>query len=210
VTQIIVARHGETEWNVSEVFRGRQDIRLNQTGIKQAESLGNSLVGLKIEAIYSSPLKRALDTARSVAKHHSLGVNVVPGLIDLDYGAWEGLTHEDVKEKYSGLYERWLKEPHLVRIPEGEDLGQVRRRARGVLGRVVSKHTGPVLLVSHRVINKVLICFMLGLGNSHFWNIKQDLGGITVFEHERNRYKLIKHNDTSHLNQIKGRTLDDF
>jgi bisphosphoglycerate-dependent phosphoglycerate mutase len=65
MTQVIVVRHGETEWNVSEIFRGRHDIGLNETGIKQAELLGNYLMDLRIKAIYSSPLKRALDTARS-------------------------------------------------------------------------------------------------------------------------------------------------
>jgi broad specificity phosphatase PhoE len=210
MTQIIVARHGETEWNASEIFRGRRDIGLNDTGIKQAELLGNYLTDLRIEAIYSSPLKRALDTARSVAKHHSLNVNVNPGLMDFNYGAWEGLTHQVVKDKYRELYTRWLKEPHLVNIPEGENLGEVRERAKSLLDRVVSKHSGLVVLVSHRVVNKVMMCFMLGLENSHFWDIKQDLGGITVFEHERGRYKLIKHNDTSYLNQIQKHTLDDF
>jgi broad specificity phosphatase PhoE len=210
MTQIIVARHGETEWNASEIFRGRRDIGLNDTGIKQAELLGNYLTDLRIEAIYSSPLKRALDTARSVAKHHSLDVNVNPGLMDFNYGAWEGLTHQAVKDKYRELYTQWLKEPHLVNIPEGENLGEVRERAKSLLDRVVSKHSGLVVLVSHRVVNKVMICSMLGLENSHFWDIKQDLGGITVFEHESGRYKLIKHNDTSYLNQIQKHTLDDF
>jgi len=210
MTQIIIARHGETEWNASEIFRGRRDIGLNETGIEQAELLGNYLIDLRIEAIYSSPLKRALDTARSVAKHHSLNVNVNPGLMDFNYGAWEGLTHQAVKNKYRELYKRWLKEPHLVNIPEGENLGEVRERAKSLLDRVVSKHSGLVLLVSHRVVSKVMICSMLDLENSHFWDIKQDLGGITVFEHESDRYKLIKHNDTSYLNQIQKHTLDDF
>ena len=210
MTQIIIARHGETEWNASEIFRGRRDIGLNETGIEQAELLGNYLIDLRIEAIYSSPLKRALDTARSVAKHHSLNVNVNPGLMDFNYGAWEGLTHQAVKDKYRELYTRWLKEPHLVKIPEGGNLDEVRERAKSLLDRVVSKHSGLVVLVSHRVVSKVMICSMLGLENSHFWDIKQDLGGITVFEHESDRYKLIKHNDTSYLNQIQKHTLDDF
>jgi broad specificity phosphatase PhoE len=210
MTQIMLARHGETEWNVSEIFRGRRDVGLSEMGIKQAELLGNYLIDLKVEAIYSSPLKRALDTARYVAKHHRLDVNVVSGLTDFNYGAWEGLTHQEVRSKYRGLYERWLKEPHLVKMPEGESLGEVRERAKSVVDRVASKHSGTVVLVSHRVVNKVLICSMLGLDNSHFWDIKQDLGGITVFEYEGSRYKLIKHNDTSYLSQIQQHTLNDF
>jgi len=210
MTQIIIARHGETEWNVSEIFRGRRDIGLNKTGIKQAELLGGYLVDLRIEAICSSPLKRALDTARSVAKHQGLDINIAPGLMDFNFGVWEGLTHQEVSDKHRGLYERWLKEPHLVNIPEGESLGEVRERAKSVVDRVVPKHSGTVVLVSHRVVNKVLICLMLGLGNSHFWDVKQDLGGITVFEYEGGRYKLIKHNDTSYLSQIQRHALKDF
>lgn len=90
--QIILARHGETEWNVSEIFRGRRDVGLNEMGNRQAELLGNYLKDLKIEVIYSSPLKRALDTAQSIAKHHRLDVNVAPGLTDFNYGVWEGLS----------------------------------------------------------------------------------------------------------------------
>jgi len=210
MTQIIVARHGETQWNVSEIFRGRRDIGLNETGIEQAELLGDYLIDLGIEAIYSSPLERALDTARSVAKHHGLNVNVAPGLNDFNYGAWEGLTHQMVRDKYTRLYEQWLKEPHLVKIPEGESLGEVRERAKSVVDGVVAKHSGTVVLVSHRVVSKVLICSMLGLDNSYFWNIKQDLGGITVFVYEGGSYKLIKHNDTSYLSQVQQHMLSDF
>jgi broad specificity phosphatase PhoE len=210
MTHIVLVRHGETEWNVNEVFRGRRDVGLNEMGIKQAELLGSYLKDWKIEAIYSSPLKRALDTASCVAKHHGLDANVEPGLIDFNYGAWEGLTHQEVRSRYRELYARWLKEPHLVKVPEGESLDDVSKRARNVVARVVLKHGGTVVLVSHRVVNKVLICAMLGLDNSHFWDIKQDLGGITIFEHEGGRFRLIRHNDTSYLRQIKPHQLNDF
>jgi broad specificity phosphatase PhoE len=210
MTQIMIVRHGETEWNAREIFRGRRDVGLNEMGIKQAELLGYYLRDLKIEAIYSSPLKRALDTAKSIAKHHRLDVNIAPGLTDFNYGAWEGLTHQDVRSKYRGLYKRWLNEPHLVKIPDGESLDEVRKRAKNVVDRATSKHTGTVVLLSHRVVNKVLMCSMLALDNSHFWDIKQDLGGITVFEYEGGRFRLIKHNDTSYLRQIQQRTLNDF
>jgi broad specificity phosphatase PhoE len=95
-------------------------------------------------------------------------------------------------------------------MPKGESLAEVRERAENVVVKVASKYSGTVVLVSHRVINKVLVCSMLGLGNSHFWDIKQDLGGITVFEYEGGHFKLIKHNDTSYIRQIQQRTLNDF
>ena len=210
MNQVILARHGETEWNVSEVFRGRRDIGLNEMGIKQAELLGHYLKDLRIEAVYSSPLKRALDTARSVAKHHGLDVSVAHGLVDFHYGAWEGLSHQEVKDRYRELYEQWLKEPHMIRMPDGESLDEVRERAMSVVDGMISRHDGAVVLVSHRVVNKVLICSMLGLDNSHFWNIKQDVGGITIFEYRDTCFTLTKHNDTSYLKQIQQYTLGDF
>jgi probable phosphoglycerate mutase len=210
MTQIMLIRHGETEWNAQEIFRGRRDIGLNEKGIKQAKVLGDYLKDLKIEAVYASPLQRALDTAGLVAVHHGLDVIVAPGLTDFNYGAWEGLTHQEVRRRYGGLYKRWLKEPHLVKIPDGESLSAVRERARNVVRMALSQHTGTVVLVSHRVVNKVLICSLLGMDDAHFWNIRQDLGGITVFADEGGRFILVKHNDTSYLRNVPSPMLNDF
>jgi broad specificity phosphatase PhoE len=210
MTELILARHGQTEWNVEEVFRGRIDVELNQTGRRQAELLAESLSGQKIEAVYSSPLKRALKTAEAVARRHRLKVEVSPGLIDGDFGQWQGLSLREVKEKYNQLYEQWAESPQLVKIPGGESLDAVRERALQVVNGVMAKHGGAVVLVSHRVVNKVLICALLGLDNSHFWNIKQDVGGTTVFSSQNGRFVLTKHNDTSYLNPLKEAEPGDF
>lgn len=210
MTEIILARHGETEWNVSEVFRGRIDIELNQTGIKQAELLAEYLSDLKLDAIYSSPLKRALTTAEMIASYHKLDVEITPGLIDFDYGKWQGLPHQEVKDKYKELYAQWIRNPHQVKIPAGESLDEVRKRAIGVIDNVIAKYEGTVVLVSHRVVNKVLICALLGLDNSHFWNIRQDTCGITTFTYENERFILTKHNDTSYLKPLHKAPLSDF
>jgi broad specificity phosphatase PhoE len=210
MTQIILVRHGETEWNAQEIFRGRRDVALNEMGVKQAKQLGGYLKDLQIEAIYSSPLQRALDTAKPIAGPHGLDVLIAPGLTDINYGTWEGLTHQDVQSRYGGLYERWRREPHLVKIPDGETLGAVRERAGKVVAMALSQHPGTVVLVSHRVVNKVLICSLLGLDDAHFWNIRQDLGGITIFAHEDGRFILIKHNDTSYFRPVRPHALGDF
>jgi len=210
MTRIIIARHGETDWNVGEVFRGRLDVGLNETGLTQAEALGQHLAGIAVEAVYSSPLRRALDTARSVAAHHALEVSVAQDLVDFNYGVWQGLTHQEVKERYAELYHRWLAEPHLVTMPDGESLDDVAERTRQVVENVVASHEGTVVLVSHRVVNKVLICSLLGLDSSHFWNIRQDVAGTTIFEYENGRFTLTRHNDTSHLGQTRKHTLSDF
>ena len=210
MTQIILARHGETEWNLSEVFRGRIDVELNETGMKQAKLLAEHLSNLKIEAVYSSPLKRALKTAEMIADYHKLDVEITAGLIDFDYGEWQGLPHQEVKDKYKELYTEWINNPHRVKMPAGESLTEVRKRAVAVVDSVIAKYEGTVVLISHRVVNKVLICALLGLDNSHFWSIKQDIGGITIFIYENKQFILTEHNNTSYLKPLQKALLSDF
>ncbi len=210
MTEIILARHGETEWNVQGVFRGRVDIELNETGIKQAELLAEYLSDLKVEAVYSSPLRRALKTAEVIASHRKLDVKIAPGLIDIDFGEWQGLSHQEVKDRYKELYGKWLNNPDKVKIPAGESLADVRKRAIGVVDEVTAKHEGTVVLVSHRVVSKVLICALLGLDNSHFWNIRLDTCGITTFTYENERFILTEHNNSSFLKSLQKAPLSDF
>jgi broad specificity phosphatase PhoE len=210
MAELILARHGETAWNVEQVFRGRIDVELNQNGLKQAELLAEYLSGLNIEAVYSSPLKRALKTAEAVARRHRLKLEVSPGLNDCDFGLWQGLSLREVKNKYGQLYEQWAESPQLVKIPGGESLDGVRERALKVVNGVIAKHSGAVVLVAHRVVNKVLICALLGLDNSRFWNIRQDVGGTTFFSYENGRFVLTRHNDTSYLRPLKKAELGDF
>jgi len=210
MTQIILARHGETEWNLAEVFRGRIDVELNETGMKQAELLAEHLSDLKIDAVYSSPLRRALKIAEMIADYHKLDVEVTAGLTDFDYGEWQGLPHQEVKDKYKELYAEWIKNPHRVKMPAGESLTEVRKRAIAVVDNVIAKYEGTVVLVSHRVVNKVLICALLGLDNSHFRSIKQDVGGITIFTYEKDRFILTEHNNTCYLKPIQKAPLSDF
>jgi alpha-ribazole phosphatase/probable phosphoglycerate mutase len=207
---IILVRHGETAWNVGEVFRGRADIELNGNGRKQAGLLGEYLREAEIEAVYSSPLKRALDTARAIAGRHGLKVNVDDRLNDLDFGEWEGLTVPEVKARYADVYATWDSHPEIVSLPGGETLDDVRQRSLSLVDEAVSRHNGNAVLVTHRVVIKVLVCALLGLDNSHFWNILVDTCGMTTFRRERVRFVLIRHNDNSFLRPLKGAGLGDF
>jgi len=210
MAKLILARHGETVWNVEKVYRGRTDVNLDEVGIKQAELLGKYLSNRELEAIYSSPLRRALDTANIVARYQKIGVHVAEGLIDFNYGEWQTLPEQEAKRLYPTLHNEWHNNPHKVIMPGGESLEDVRRRAIEVVNDVLSKYQGSVVLVSHRVVNKVLICYLLGLDNSYFWNIKQDVGGITIFNYVDGRFVLTRHNDTSHLRELQKSVLDDF
>jgi len=210
MTEIILVRHGETEWNVAEVFRGQIDIDLNETGVKQATLLSEYLSTSAIEAVYSSPLKRAFKTAEIIAQRHKLKVNVDPDLIDFNFGKWQGLSHQEVKEKYRDLYATWITHPEQVRMPDGETLEDVSQRVIRVRNKIIENHRGTVVIVGHRVVNKVIICALLGLGNSHFWKIRQDTCGISIFSYLNEQFILTKHNDTSFLRPIAGAPLSDF
>jgi broad specificity phosphatase PhoE len=210
MAELILARHGETVWNVEKIYRGRIDVNLDEVGIKQAELLSEHLSDLELEAVYSSPLRRALDTANVIARYQKIGVHIAKGLIDFDYGKWQSRSEQEAKKLYPALHNEWHNNPHKVRMPGGESLEDVRSRAIEVINEVLFKYQGAVVLVSHRVVNKVLICSLLGLDNSYFWNIKQDVGGITIFNYADGRFVLTKHNDTSHLKELQKSVLDDF
>jgi len=210
MAELILARHGETVWNVEKIYRGRTDVNLDEVGIKQAELLGKYLSGWELEAIYSSPLRRAMDTANIIARYQKVGVHIAKGLIDFDYGEWQSLPEQEARRLYPTLHNEWHNNPHKVKMPGGESLEDVGRRAIEVVNDVLSKCKGNVVLVSHRVVNKVLICSLLGLDNSYFWNIKQDVGGITIFNYADGRFVLTRHNDTSHLRELQKSVLGDF
>lgn len=210
--EIVLVRHGETDWNREQLFRGRANVELNANGREQAALLAERLKGLEITAVYSSPLRRALETARIIAAPHSLEVGVAEGLIDIDYGRWQGLPRQQVIEEYPELYRRWQEEPHRVRFPEGEGLEDVRERALAELKKILRAYPqGRVILVAHRVVNKILICAMLELDNSHFWRVRQDTCAFTTFEYRDGEFILTGHNDAHHLNQVgKERLRVDF
>ncbi len=210
MAEIVLVRHGETEWNVAEVFRGRIDVGLNETGQKQAGLLAGYLGLRPVVAVHSSPLKRAFQTAAAVAVPHNLAVEVAPGLIDCHFGEWQGQSRQEVSRRYPALFSRWLVSPHRVRPPGGETLGEVRQRAVAVVDAVIARHTGTVVLVSHRVVHKVLICALLGLDNAHFLNIRLDTCGLTTFTHEDGRFVLTGHNDTAPLRSLAEAPLGDF
>lgn len=199
MTEIILVRHGETEWNTSDVFRGRIDIGLSETGLKQAALLGEYLRNIEVEAIFSSPLKRALSTAEAINHYHNLKIETTDGLIDYNFGEWQGMSRHDIKTSYTELYNEWNTHPERVKTPGGETLDDVRNRATGLIDELINRYSSTIILVSHRVVLKVIICALLGLDNSHYWNIEQDTCGITSFTHENHRFMLIRHNDTSFM-----------
>src|SRR5512139_3048946 len=204
MTSIYLVRHGETAWNREEIFRGRTDVPLNETGLRQAELAVQYFKGMEIHAIYSSPLSRAWQTAQKIAQIHNVKVEPLEGILDMSFGNWEGHAHQEIRKMDSDTYHQWVESPHLVKLPGGESLDDVRKRAMAALGEVLRKHPEKTLvLVSHRVVCKVLICAILGLDNSHFWQIAQDTTAINHIQYKNGKYILSLMNETCHLKALR-------
>lgn len=203
--RIIIIRHGQTTWNEGEGerFRGRAEVELDQWGIRQARATAARMTQWEIDAIYSSPLKRALSTAETLAEHPGLRVQPLEGLIDIDYGKWQGLSLKEAAADDSKLYELWLKNPHLVTFPQGENLEQVQKVAVAAVETLLPEHPEQtIILVSHKVICKVLLCHFLGLDISHFWQVQQDTCSINIVEMREDMSVVVLLNDICHLKEL--------
>ncbi|MGH3105213.1 MAG: histidine phosphatase family protein [Gaiellaceae bacterium] len=142
MTTILLARHGETDWNFERRVQGHADRPLNDTGRAQAHALADGLDGETIDAIYSSDLVRAHETARIVAALKGLEVTAVPGLREKHFGTWEGLTEEEVLARFP--------EARRGRWGDGETSEEMSRRVLETLRRIAESHPdGRVLVVTH-------------------------------------------------------------
>jgi broad specificity phosphatase PhoE len=136
-TRIILARHGETDWNLERRWQGHSDRPLNETGLAQAEELATELAGEPIAAVYSSDLVRAHETARIVAARLGLDVVAVPGLRERQFGSWEGLRDVEVEHRFPGAHGP----------PDGETREEMLRRVLESLEAIAAAHDGETVLV---------------------------------------------------------------
>lgn len=149
--QIFLLRHGETHWNREGRCQGVSDIELNELGHQQASEVAAHLSSRRIDAVYSSHLRRARRTAEIVGGPHDVPVKIEPDLRELDHGEMEGLTFLEVRERFAGLIEQWRSQPVAVALPGGERLIDVDRRVWSALNRIVETHDDEdtIVVVSH-------------------------------------------------------------
>jgi broad specificity phosphatase PhoE len=199
-TRFILIRHGQTEWNRTERFRGHADIPLNETGRIQAHKIAARLAAEPIDALYSSPLQRAVQTAEPLAETHHLPIQQQEGLIDINFGALEGLTVDEARQAFPEVIEKWLAAPGRVKFPKGDSLRAVRARIEKLLAELAAQHPNQtVALVSHKVTCGAMLCYVIGLDADALWNIAQDNGCINRFETRDQGFVITLLNDTSHL-----------
>ena len=202
MTRIVLVRHGQTAWNREVRFRGQADVELDEFGLQQAQATGRYLVTRwPVVAVYASPLRRATQTAEAIARAHGLTAHPLEGLLDIDFGEFQGLSLDEAAQRYPAVYRAWDEAPHTVRFPGGERLDDVRNRIVAALDEVIARHPEQaVALVSHTVANRVLLCAVLGWGNDRFWRLRQETCAVNVFDAEDDgTFTIVLLNDTCHL-----------
>jgi broad specificity phosphatase PhoE len=148
MTRLLLVRHGETDWNREQRFQGHADPPLNQTGRAQAVDLSVALAAEPLAAVYSSPLRRALETAEIVAAAHGQEPATVDALREVDVGSWEGLTRTEVEERQPEQFARWLN--HEQGFEDGETYEQLSGRVIPALFELASAHPGErILAITH-------------------------------------------------------------
>jgi len=204
--RLILVRHGETDTNKARLALGRADVELNEHGRWQAQRLALSLKREPIAAIYSSPLKRTLATAEPIASSHGLEVQVDDGLIEMDIGEMEGLTFQQVGERYPHFLQAWLGDQvaHEA-MPGGERLLDVQERAWQAIERIRERQEhGTVAAVTHNFVILTLFCRVLGLELADFRRLRHGVAAKSVLEMGRDRIIVVGFNDTCHLEADQG------
>ena len=184
--RLLLVRHGETEWNRVSRFQGSRDIPLNERGREQAQLAAQFFKDVVLDFAVSSSMLRPKETAEIVLQHHPhLNLETVPQLQEIGHGLWEGKLETEIEAAFPGLLNQWQEQPETVQMPEGENLQQVWERAIAAWLQIVKAHaaTQTGLVVAHDAINKVILCYLLGLQPADFWKIKQGNGAVSVIDY---------------------------
>jgi len=200
MTRLLLVRHGETELQSSLRYWGRTDVALGAVGLHQAEQLRDRLAMEHVDAIYSSELKRAADTAGIIATRHNLTVTTCPELREVDFGRLEGLEFNEIHSQFPDVEQMWItRNPALV-YPDGESLLDFERRVSQFDARLKNHRAEEtVLIVAHAGVLRTLICRLLELEMKNRWNIKVDLASLSIIETYPEVNILCLLNDVSHL-----------
>jgi broad specificity phosphatase PhoE len=199
--RLILIRHGETERNSQGKLQGGlSDLPLNERGREQARRLGLALSGEKLEAVYSSPLRRALATAEAICSYHPFEVRTMPALAELNMGTIDGLDRAQIIENHADFWRRWQEADYSVALPGGESVFELQRRAWGAAEDIRRRHLGgSVALVGHGIALQTIIATALDAPLSGFRRFSLAVASTSILHMADHRSSLAKLNDTGHL-----------
>jgi broad specificity phosphatase PhoE len=201
---LFLVRHAESTYNRQKKIQGQKDPQLSPYGRREAERLAKRFKDLKFAAVYSSPLKRAHDTARIIVGKRRK-IIFEDGLREWGLGKWEGKTVAEIRRLYGDAFPRWVRRPSRVPVPGGEDLKEFVARVRHTLKAIAKRHPdGNVLVVCHGGVISAYATTIMNLTPDHIWCVPVRNAGLTIVEVGPRTQRLVTFNDTSHLMKLQA------
>jgi broad specificity phosphatase PhoE len=202
LARLLLVRHGVTDYNSSRKFLGFTNADLSTEGLRQVEKLRDRLTKEKIDAIYSSDLKRAISSAEVISSGHKTEIIRCPELREINYGVTECLTFEEIKKQYPELAEAIHNFSPNLSFPGGESLQELIARTLKFLNRLnLQAPEQKILIVAHGGPMRTLLCDLLGVGQSYWRTFRLDNASLSIIDTYPERAILSLLNDTSHLNE---------
>lgn len=180
---LLLVRHGQTDWNPLQKVMGRSSLPLNAMGVEQAKNLHSWLKEIEIDAVYASPMRRTMQTAEIIIEGRG-GLKIVeePGVQEIDYGDWVGITFAEVEKKYNKEYNDYRFRPSKMQIPGGEVVIDVQKRAVAAIEKIHKNNEGKrVLVVSHADVCKAILIHYLGIPLDLLQKVGCDNGSLSVY-----------------------------
>lgn len=186
LTKLYLIRHGETEGAEKKRYKGHIDVPLSDNGIMQVKAMSGYVAqngGKAIKAVYTSDLGRAVKSAEIIAEPLGLKPVIVKGLRERSFGRWEGMSFDEIADKYPDEFKAWADNPLEFSPMEGESTIEIRDRAMQAFNRLIDKHRGEdIAVVAHGGINRVIICELLRIPLENIFRIEQDFAAMNLIE----------------------------
>ena len=199
--KLLLIRHGQTIWNTQMRTQGHTDTELDDIGRRQADCLAQRLSLIQIDAVYASPLSRAINTARAIAEPMGLAAISHPLLMERNFGIWEGEPFRVLLEKYPEQVRQWEKDPVLYTPPQAEPLSDVLDRCVRFLRELTETYSEDqtVLVIGHSIPLRLMIAYLIGLPPQRIHSLRLDNAAYTELRVGKNYPVLMVLNDMSHL-----------
>jgi broad specificity phosphatase PhoE len=199
-TTIYLVRHGQTRSNATRYIMGYSDEDLDETGLQQVHRLSSRLANVPLDAVYTSPLQRALSTAEKIAAPHGLEPQIEQELIEINVGDWQGLHADEIRRRWPDLWQQSRIDPSDITLPHGESYPQVSQRVVRAFNRLAGLNREQrALIVTHDIVIRLIVAYVLGVSNNIYRRIEINNASLTRVRIEGGNPKLITLNDTAHL-----------
>jgi broad specificity phosphatase PhoE len=200
-TRLILVRHAEAEGNYKRLFHGWTDSEITEKGHVQAQKLAERLSDTDIDVIYSSSLKRTLQTAGYISKTKNLPIIRTDKLKEINGGDWEGERWDILPQKWPDEYNTWENLPHLHKMPNGESMEEFQQRIIEEIKYIINHNTGKnICIVTHGTAIKSLMCYFTNCTLSEMFYVRWcDNTAVTIVDYCDGAFELIMEGDASHL-----------